>query len=155
MGQSAPGDSEILARECSVLSRYLVELPADDRLTAAYAEFHRQRSSGSREASHFFDRCSLALLRSCPFGARFVDAYSSRFRRGGPAFEKLVLMLALLECRPESSAVLARPDPGGVARVISGLVVRGLADLLLLALSIAVLGPVHLLQRLSAREQPH
>ena len=152
MAQSVKTDSSSLDRECAVLSRYLVALPSDEGLVAAYAEFHRQKRPHGAAPIGPFDRCSLALLRSGPLGARFVDAYVSRFRRAGPAFEKLVVMLALLECRPESSAVLARPDRGGVARVVAGLALRALTDVLMLGISIGILGPLHLLQRLGAAE---
>ncbi len=149
LGQAA---CESLARECSVLSRYLVALPPDDALTEAYADFHRQRRVEGAGSTRPFDRFSLALLRAGPLGARVVDAYVSRFRRKGPAFEKLVVMLALLECRPRSAAVLARPYPGGAVRVVVALVLRGLGDALMLVISIAILAPLHLLQRAASRE---
>ena len=154
MVQSVRADSGSLARECSVLSRYLVSLPADEGLVEAYASFHRRKRVDGGFPFGPFDRCSLVLLRSGPLGARFVDAYVSRFRRGGPAFERLVVMLALIECRPQGADLLARPDPGGVASVVVRLAFRGLADVLMLAIAVGILGPLHLLQRLGTRQSP-
>ena len=81
-----------------------------------------------------------------------VDSYCSRFRRRGPAFRKLVGMLALLECRPASSDRLDLPYSGGAALVIAKLMVRGSLDVLTLLVAVLLLAPLHLLQRMTSRK---
>ena len=136
--------------ECRALSRYLVGIPATDRLQRDYAAFCRARA-GKRPLRGAFDHLSLALLAVGPLAVGLVDAYVSRMQRGGPAFERLVGMLALLECLPEGSAVLDRPDRGGAAWIVTRLAGRALLDALALGVGILLLGPVHLFQRVRAR----
>lgn len=154
MNDAAAETQEQLAAECSALSRYLVGRRADERLQREYAAFCRSRPEPMR-ALGLFDRLSLQLLRSGLLGVALVDAYVSRMRRAGPAFERLVGMLALLECLPESSALLDRPDSGGPAWIVLRLVARALLDGVALLVSTLVLGPVHLVQTLRQSREPN
>ena len=152
MSGSTTRRQTLLAQECASLSRYLVGTLPDTYTIGQYARFHDRRSHASPGV---LDRLSVSLLRRGPLGARLVDSYTRRFRATGPAFEKLVVMLALLECRPASSELLAQPYAGSTAAIVLRLVGDAALDGLSLLAGLVVLGPVHLFDALQgAKPQP-
>jgi hypothetical protein len=102
-----PGDSlgyvERLADECDVFTRYLIgeAAPADVRI--AYQRGHG--AAALTDAAHPSprDRATMAVATRGPGWARAADSFAAVAGRGGLLRRKLVLLVAILESRGDSS----------------------------------------------------
>ena len=139
--------STIWERECRVYSRFLIGQEPGAYVERKYKEFHEQRPA----AEGAFDGVLLTISRWHPWMTRVADVYASRFARASALRRKLVLTMALLECSSPSFERLDTPCTDGMARSLLHGVYQGTRYILLLAVSMAVLGPVHLLMRRSSQ----
>lgn len=149
MREAAP---EILDRECTVFTRYLVGGAPTGALRLAYRDGHenipfRQGAGGAATA---LDRWALRVARLGAPGVRAADAYHRFFHPHGALRQKLTLMLAILEHAPPFHVDLNRGVGGGPVRAFVGLAGVGIAFGLALVGGLAVFGPVHLWSRISA-----
>ncbi len=143
MLESGLRTEEPLERECRLWSRYLAGVTPSAYLTARYIECHR-RSELFRTPPDAVDAMLLRVGRMGRFGALLADTYATLVRPGSLLRRKLVLLLALMECVPPTSDLLDSP----IARTRAGGLVRmsfeAALSLAALAISLAVLGPLHL-----------
>lgn len=86
-----------LERESDVFARYLTGGGGDDYLRRKYREAHERGALGP--AASAFDRALVSVARRGTWWTRLADAHARLFLRGGLLRRKLVLVLALLECR--------------------------------------------------------
>lgn len=86
-----------LERECDVFARYLTGSGGSDYLWRKYREAHERGVLGA--GSSAFDRSLVAVARRGTWWARLADAHARHFAPAGLLRKKLVLVLALLECR--------------------------------------------------------
>jgi hypothetical protein len=139
--------SPLLARECRLFTRYLVDGAADAALVGKYAAAHGVRpelSPGSR-----FERIDLGLARQGVWPARMADAHARIFAPRTALRRKLILLLAILETTPPHARRI--DDPGGVppALVPLRLVGHGLLAMAVLAVGSIILLPAQLACRLA------
>lgn len=131
-----------LARECEVFVRYLTGVDADDYVRGKYLDAHAQGAVGG--AADGFDAALVRWSAAGTTRARWIDGYARFFAKGGLLRRKLVLLLAILESRAPSDALVDRVEPGSRA----GFLVRMTAEMALFALRLAgaalVLIPVRL-----------
>ncbi len=132
-------DAALLGREAETFARALAGCAAGERVRAAYARFLAHDDAPVTRA----DRLLLAAARVHPLCARATDAYAARFRKGGALRRRMVLLLALLECAPETYAAVDAPRRGGAALGLARLVWEGTAEALLAVAATLVLGPLH------------
>jgi hypothetical protein len=135
-----------LGAECRAFARYLA---GQDPSAYVLAWYQRIAASAADEAPPvLIDRVSLALARRGSLPARCADAYARVFRPYGLLRRRLVLLLAILENSPPSSAWLNAARTGGPSGVIAGMAGSLLAGGAALLVGCLVLGPVHLAGRL-------
>jgi nucleoside-diphosphate-sugar epimerase len=146
MLESGLGEDEALARECRLWCRYLAGVAPTDYLTARYLECHR-RSEHFRAAPDAVDRMLLGLARTGRLGARLADSYATFFRPASLLRRKLVLLLALMECAPPTCVLLDRPTARTAAGALARIGFEAVISLLALAVSLPVIGPLHLAAR--------
>jgi hypothetical protein len=132
-----------LRREGRVFARSLVGREPGDYVLDAYESFHRQHGARESARNRRFDRALVAIARAHPLVTRMCDAYAARFRRGTSLQRKLVLMLALIECSPQTYELADRPGMGGSALGFPRLAIRGVTELLALLVGALLLLPVH------------
>jgi hypothetical protein len=133
-----------LDRESEVFARYLTGKGAGDYVRRKYREAHERGALGPSSAS---DRALVDVARRGTWWARLADAHARLFAPGGLLRRKLVLVLALLECREP-----ARVDTP-VARSLAGFCLRaawfGTSFALLAALSALLFVPLRSIRHLS------
>lgn len=143
---SGPGPlAEPLDRECRVFTRYLIGDDPGAYVLGKYREAHARLSALAEPPRDRFDELLDALAAGHPALTRLVDAYARVFRRAARVRVKLVVLLAILECAPESHQHLDPPGSFGLARVGVSLLRDGVAFLLCLVLATSLLGPAQLL----------
>jgi len=132
----------VLAAECQVFCRYLVERDAPDDILAAYDRAHEKGVVGSDGTATALDRALLRVARTGPILARAADAFAVTFAKPSLLRKKLVLLLAILESRGSTAAILdtATPGPRVVEVAVAGLhVARFVVTLCLASLLIVPL----------------
>jgi len=144
-------DRATLEAECDVLARHVAGLEASPAVRAKYVQAHEAGRRGPLRSPDDEDDVLVHVARGGPLRARLADAWAAVFDRGGPLRRKLVLLVAILESGP-ASALLDRPDPGGLSAFVraSGWRAGGFA-LAFLAAAV-VIGPRWLLAGRGARE---
>ncbi|MCB1282556.1 MAG: hypothetical protein KDB18_13620, partial [Salinibacterium sp.] len=120
----------------------------EPEVTARWLHWHAQQVAS---VSGTLDTALVVLARGGPAGLALADVFAARFRRHGVLRRKLVLVLALLECRAEPSKILDVPDGGGAGIVWPRLVLAAVSEALLLVAAIPVVGLVWALCALSPR----
>lgn len=113
-----------IAREFETFARRLLGMTASPALLDAYRRAHQLRSSEFVPRDRF-DGHLLAVARRGGVFLALADAHARRFRRAAVLRKKLCLVLALLECDPESSARLDSVGRGGALGFWFFAVVRG------------------------------
>jgi hypothetical protein len=117
MTRSCP---EVLAAECDVFCRYLLgQAPVSD-VVAAYQRAHDVGSVRRLEPT-VLDRALLDIARLGPALVHAADAFASVAARPSLLRRKLVLLLAILESRGSSAAVLDTVQPGSRVLWLAGL----------------------------------
>jgi hypothetical protein len=132
---------EVLTREGRVLGRYLAGARPPDHVLGRYAEAHARRPELEVEGEPGLDRFLVRLARRGTLAARTADVFAARAAKAGSLRKKLVLMVALLECSPESHSRIDRPRREGRVRAWIGLTATALLEGLTL-LAAALLVPV-------------
>ena len=123
---SEAAGSAALTAECHALCRYLVEGDAAPDVTAAYLRAHALGRVG-RAYPTPADVAMLRLVLVGPGFARIVDAYAGVFARAGLLRCKLVLLIAILESRADTSKQLDSAVPGSRLSWALAVAAQGLA----------------------------
>jgi hypothetical protein len=100
-----------LERECQTYVRYLCGRNPSSYITEKYLEFHQKHGAGLE-----LDEFDLFLVRFSSRNslcARLADSYARVFRKESAVRKKLILVLALLECAPDTFEALDRVPAGG------------------------------------------
>lgn len=139
-----------LERECRTYGRYLIGREPAEYVAEKYREYHA-RCGPKVAPADSFDRFLSDISARSPFWTRLADVYASRFVRQAAVRKKLVLMLALLECSPESFAYLDAVDGGGSGAALLRLAGRAAVYAGALPLAIVLLTPVHAFEAVFAR----
>ncbi len=117
-----------LDREAAVFVRYLTGADpsspgqggaAGDYVLAKYRDAHARGAVG--EATDGFDAALVRWAAAGPLRARWVDGYARFFASGGLLRRKLVLVLALLESRAPTDALVDQVEPGSRAGFLAGM----------------------------------
>jgi len=95
-------------RECDVFCRSLVGSPAPPAVVEAYRRAHESGRLATTATLTARDRALLLLARSGPRAARLADSFAALFARQSELRRKLVLLVAILECRPETASKVDR-----------------------------------------------
>lgn len=152
MLESAFLAEEPLERECRLWSRYLAGVAPSEYLIARYIDCHRRSADFSTEPDAV-DRLLMGIARAGRLGARLADSYATFFRPRSLLRRKLVLLLALMECAPPTCDLLDRPTARSAAGAIARIGCQAAASLLALAISVVVIGPLHIAAARGRRSQ--
>jgi hypothetical protein len=129
-------------RECRIFARYLTGQEPSRYIIEKYLDFHQK--IGVRGRCTRFDRFLVSTAVRGPYWTRVADSYGTIFRRNSVLREKLVAVLALLECAPPAFETLDRVPPGGLAGAGVGLVCGGMNYALALLIGSLLFSPVRL-----------
>lgn len=100
-----------LERECQTYVRYLCGQNPSSYLTEKYLDFHQQNGAGLELDE--FDRFLVRFSSRSLLCARLADSYARVFRKESAVRKKLILVLGLLECAPDTFQKLDRVPAGG------------------------------------------
>jgi len=126
------------------LTRYLAGAEATTYILEKYRAGHAGLHLAYGTSPTWFDGVLLALARRAPFGPGIVDNYSRWFAPRSLVRYKLTLLLAVLEHSPETCRSVTAAKAGTRLGLMSGLIVAGLREAMLLFMGVVVLGPLHL-----------
>jgi hypothetical protein len=150
MGPDLPvGDS--LAHECHVFCRYLVRSSAPPDVLDAYRRAHAMGSVAPDERLSALDRSLLRVASMGPLWVRLADAYAALFARASLLRRKIVLMVAILETRGSSAAVLDTATPGSRAGLVADLTLRASFAVVQLVIAAVVISPLTIWYGLNSR----
>jgi hypothetical protein len=135
---TAPG----LERECRVFARYLSGQEPSRYLIEKYLDFHQK--IGVRGGTARFDRFLVSAAVRGPYWTRLADSYGTIFRRNSVLREKLVVVLALVECAPPAFETLDRVPPGGLMGAGFRMLLGGANYALALLIGSLLFSPVRL-----------
>ena len=148
MSANTPVDG--VARECDILCRWVVGEPADPDVIRRYVEAHRHLGSRLDAVD-----TPVAFARRSVFAAGLADAWTRVFRPTSLLRRKLTLLVAVLECRPETAAAFEAGDRRqSLLAVVALAAPRGLGFVLRLALATLVIGPLALVAGRRADPSP-
>ena len=123
--------------------RYLAGAAPDSYICAKYADYHR--SAGAFTDLSAFEHATVRLATVHPWLTRVADSYSARFDKCSPLRKKLALLVGILECSPGYFDRIDTAYGGNVVTVLFRLAVAVAASVVALAVSLVLLGPLHLL----------
>ena len=138
---------DALDAECRLFARYLADLEAPADVLAAYRQAHDVSPVEVSRVSPALDRSLLTISRWGPGFARGADAYAAICARGSTLRRKLVLLVAILEARGETSAALDSARAGSRALWCVELAARVAIVAAMGAAVTVVLVPVYLWHR--------
>jgi hypothetical protein len=140
-----------IRREFRVFGRYLVGRDPGAGALAHYERWHATNGNAEAASAPPIDRVLVAVARIHPVATRIADAYCARLRRVSLLRRKLVLVLALIECSPETYALVEEPRSSGRAGAWARLVASGAVEGLAFVAGAIVLAPVHAVLALARR----
>ncbi|MGH8550569.1 MAG: NAD-dependent epimerase/dehydratase family protein [Methylococcales bacterium] len=148
---------DALNAECSVYTRYLADQEPDLYIQRKYAEaFEPGRPLAIRARSRF-EALLEKLSTKNPIYTRALDGYCKFFYRDSIVRQKLVLLLAILECRASTAGKIDRADRLAPPLMLLTFLTQITSSILLLSVATILLSPVRLalngLERLS--RTPH
>ena len=143
-------DDNILNRECSVFSIYLVGEPPSEYVKKKYREAH-QTGLFLDAAAHPAEDFLVRVASIGSWSVKIIDVYTRIFRPVSRVRKKLVLLLAILESCAPSHARLDSVDSGAILVLLARLVNRCLIFVLILALGILLILPAEWLLRGKAK----
>ena len=138
-----------LERECRVFARYLTGQEPSGYIIEKYQDFHQK--IGVRGGAARFDRFLVSTAACGPYWTRLADSYGTMFRRNSVLREKLVVVLALLECSPPAFETLDHVPPGGLAGAGLRLILGGMNYALALLIGSLLFSPVRLWMAIGER----
>jgi len=131
-----------LERECRVFARYLTGQEPSRYVIEKYQDFHQK--IGVRGGSARFDRFLVSTAARGLYWTRLADSYGTLFRRNSALREKLVVVLALLECAPPAFETLDRVPGGGLAGAALRMAGGGMRYALALLVGVLLFSPARL-----------
>jgi hypothetical protein len=139
-----PRSSEAeLARECTLFCRYLADVDATPDIVRAYQRAHQIEELKMSVATPS-DRALLSLASRGPALTRVADAFAGPVAPGSTLRKKLVVLMAILECRGPSAAAVDRAVPGSPAAWAIAAAFHGAAWLVRFACGALLLAPLRL-----------
>ena len=151
-------ETDRLVSEVELFTRYLTGLPADAYMKSRYCEYHSTAEAVARSAgSKDFDRFLVRFGTRSRWHARLADSYSALFSRESLFRQKLVLVIALLECSPRHYRFMDGGDSASQARAIARLTWSAAAIATSAVVATLVLVPmrwIHTLRPGVRRQQP-
>ncbi|HSK18826.1 MAG TPA: hypothetical protein VK912_06780 [Longimicrobiales bacterium] len=144
-------DAASLTRECDVLARRIGAPASSAFITAKYILAHEQGHLEPVDRDDALDRLLVRFAALGPAAAALADTYARFARPAGTLRRKLVLTAALLESTAPGYMTFEPPSASHALTVVARLAGRGALFALVLGASILVLGPVHLVLRLTRR----
>jgi len=137
-------DTRNLSRECEVFTSYLIKLVPNSYVIDKYRDAHLVTDLRLQHSERGFDKLLVSMASIHPFLTRMVDSYARIVCPATLARKKLILLMAILEtCAPTHEKFdLWRQTRKGIAymRIFE----NGATFLSNVALSILLLGPLHL-----------
>lgn len=134
-------------REAQVFSRYLFRMECPEVVIESYERFHDLQPTRLSSGVNWFDRLLMKMGRQHLLLA-FADSYAALFRPHSSLRKRLVLCLALLECRPECDQALQRRHSAGRFQIGMELSLALLVQSGVTTAAVVILGPVDLVFRL-------
>ncbi len=141
-GQQAAASQQ---HECRVFSRYLTGQLPEPVVCEKYADALTARQHRLLEVHGRFDALLLGMAAMHPLLTRFADVYARYFYSDSVLRRRLVMLLAILETRSAVFAQLDSPNCGGKTGLLVGMSLRSIASVMLLAVALITLLPLHLL----------
>ena len=129
-----------LERECRVYARYLSGQAPSRYLTEKYQDFHQKIGLPGKIGP--FDRFLVSASARGPVWTRLADSYASICLKNSTLRQKLVLMLALLECAPPTFEKLDHVPAGGWTGAVLRLALSGAGYALTAAIAALLFTPV-------------
>lgn len=144
----AEARSELLdyprAAECSVYTRYLANQEPDPYIQRKYAESFEPGRPLAIQARSRFESLIENLSQKNPVYARAVDGYCKFFYRDSIVRRKVVLLLAILECRAGSAEKLDRADQLALPLMFLTFLTQITRSVVLLLVATILLSPIRL-----------
>jgi hypothetical protein len=142
-----------LARECAIFTRHITGAAAPDYVVTCYIAAHERGSVQPPRGVDALDALLLRVATAAPPLTPVADIYARFSRKGGALRRKLVLLAAILESAGPTQLAFEPPPRSGGRRVLAALAARGALFALQAAAALVLLGPPHLILRLSGRTQ--
>jgi nucleoside-diphosphate-sugar epimerase len=137
-------DDDPRALECSVYTRYLVNQEPDSYIQRKYAQAF---AAGKPLAGACRSRFEFLLARIStihPIYARAVDGYCKMFLRDSMIRKKMVLLLAILECRSGTARIIDHPDAYSPPLLLLTFLTQITRSIALLLIATLLLSPLRL-----------
>ena len=136
-------DTHGLEQECYLYTSYLIEWGADRYVVDKYREAHTVSEIFRNSEYQRLDTVLVAISLQQRFLTKLVDVYTRIVYPTCLVRKKWILLLGILETYGPSHSYFEITDSGGKARLCLRALAKGLEFIVLAAISIVVLMPVH------------
>jgi hypothetical protein len=133
--------SNDIEKECRLFTNYLINHEPDNYIQKKYQKGLRAIENNKGVA--IFDSLLLKVALKGLFLTKLVDVYTSIFYRKALIRKKMLLLLAILECRTSTYIQIDSANESSFYLLYLKLGYKAFVFLLWLVLSIIVFGPIH------------
>ena len=124
-----------------MFTKYLVSREVSEYVTERYVDYHATCGSAQIVDRRNFDDFVLRIVRRAPWCLSFVDSYTSVFVKHSLLRNKLIVLLAILECTPPYCDEIDSASRKGPLITAAAMAVRLAAHLCRAAVAATILVP--------------
>jgi NADH dehydrogenase len=136
--------SQQLINECIAFSNYLIQTDPSEYIIKNYCKVQEERLERVNRQRSFFEKMMLYIASTSSYGTKLVDVYTSAFFRKAIFRQKLIVLLALLECSYPFHLILDTSNSERPSIIVLYFMKKIFLFFIYLILACLVLGPVHL-----------
>lgn len=136
--------NQLLINECKVFCKYLIQMDPNSNVINHYRKAHETQLKGPDQQCSFFESALLYIARMNAFGTGLVDAYTNVFVKKTRIRQKLILMLAILECSHPYYLILDTPNSRRYTVVCLKFLIKTISYTANLLLASLILGPLQI-----------
>jgi hypothetical protein len=141
--KSARSNQQLIT-ECIAFGNYLIQRDPDEYVINNFCKAHEARLRSRTHQQCFFERILLYVATMNSLGTKLVDVYTSVFLKKGIFRQKLIILLAILECNHPYHMILDTPNFKRNRIIIPKFIMKTISFSVFLILASLVFWPIHI-----------
>lgn len=133
-----------LINECIAFSNYLIQTDPGEYIINNYCKVQEERLERVNRQRYYFEKIMLYIATMNSYGTKLVDTYTSVFFKKAIFRQKLIVLLAILECSYPYHLIFDTSNCERPSIIIPYFTKKIFSFFIYLILACLLLGPIHL-----------